>query len=202
MSVHSGLRSREPFAYYDPDSSCWRMSQPSLPLENLPEPSVTFPRSGMTRNGLAYELLMSVPPMAEPESLFLLGTPRVDMGGARSVEYASEVDKSRLEDQVTALLPTPKASDSNGAGTHGTGGPDLRTALLPTPRATDGEKGGPNQRGSSGDLMLPSAVQELLPTPRATRGGSATETYERGNPTLLGAVTNPPLDDGNQSSDD
>lgn len=30
--------------------------------------------------------------------------------------------------------------------------------LLPTPRATDGTKGGPNQRGSSGDLMLPSAV--------------------------------------------
>lgn len=37
--------------------------------------------------------------------------------------------------------------------------------MLPTPRATDGEKGGPNQRGSSGDLMLPSAVQQFLPTP-------------------------------------
>lgn len=92
-----------------------------------------------------------------------------------------------------ALLPTPKTSDTNGAGRHGTGGPDLRTAvttllptpaaarsgrnrsasdgaairpsldqvdvLLPSPRATDGAKGGPNQRGSSGDLMLPSAVQ-------------------------------------------
>lgn len=39
--------------------------------------------------------------------------------------------------------------------------------LLPTPRATDGTKGGPNQRGSSGDLMLPSAVA-LLPTPSAS----------------------------------
>lgn len=29
--------------------------------------------------------------------------------------------------------------------------------LLPTPKASDGEKGGPNQRGSSGDLTLPSA---------------------------------------------
>lgn len=59
-----------------------------------------------------------------------------------------------------ALLPTPRSSDTNGAGAHGTGGPDLRTvaAMLPTPRATDGTKGGPNQRGSSGDLMLPSAV--------------------------------------------
>ena len=54
-------------------------------------------------------------------------------------------------------FPTPRVSDGNGAGA----GPDLRTAtaLLPTPRATDGTKGGPNQRGSSGDLMLPSAVQ-------------------------------------------
>lgn len=32
--------------------------------------------------------------------------------------------------------------------------------LLPTPRATDGTKGGPDQRGSSGDLMLPSAVHQ------------------------------------------
>ena len=35
--------------------------------------------------------------------------------------------------------------------------------LWPTPRAGDGPKGGPNQRGSSGDLMLPSAVQGPVP---------------------------------------
>ncbi len=40
----------------------------------------------------------------------------------------------------------------------------LHPELFPTPRAGDGEKGGPNQRGSSGDLMLPSAVT-CLPTP-------------------------------------
>jgi DNA (cytosine-5)-methyltransferase 1 len=67
----------------------------------------------------------------------------------------------------STLLPTPRTSDTNGAGQHGQGGVDLRTAvsLLPTPRATDGTKGGPNQRGSSGDRMLPSAVTHLLPTP-------------------------------------
>jgi DNA (cytosine-5)-methyltransferase 1 len=37
---------------------------------------------------------------------------------------------------------------------------DVKT-LMPTPRATDGTKGGPNQRGSSGDLMLPSAVCQM-----------------------------------------
>lgn len=52
--------------------------------------------------------------------------------------------------------------------------------LLPTPRATDGTKGGPGQRGSSGDLMLPSAVQHLLPTPAAHEpGGTAEQYHER-----------------------
>src|SRR5690606_26028829 len=51
--------------------------------------------------------------------------------------------------------------------------------LLPTPRATDGTKGGPNQRGSSGDLMLPSAVQ-LLPTPMTSDPDiRSRESYER-----------------------
>ncbi|WP_420169799.1 hypothetical protein [Streptomyces violaceoruber] len=56
---------------------------------------------------------------------------------------------------------------------------DLRTTvtLLPTPRASDGEKGGPNQRGSKGDLALPAVAhrigsEALLPTPRASDTGT------------------------------
>ena len=57
--------------------------------------------------------------------------------------------------------------------------------LLPTPRATDGTKGGPNQRGSSGDLMLPSAVT-LLPTPTSRDGKGPNQ---RGDATCLhGAI--------------
>lgn len=79
-------------------------------------------------------------------------------------------------DGVT-LLPTPNAAQGRGTGTpsretavrrmyaEGRRFLDDAVALLPTPRATDGTKGGPNQRGSSGDLMLPSAVVQLLPTP-------------------------------------
>lgn len=86
---------------------------------------------------------------------------------------------------VNALLPTPAVNDMGAGKTveewdawtarmkaeHGNGnghGPSLSIEaqrLLPTPRAGDGEKGGPNQRGSSGDLMLPSAAVRLLPTP-------------------------------------
>jgi DNA (cytosine-5)-methyltransferase 1 len=47
----------------------------------------------------------------------------------------------------------------------------VAVSLPPTPRATDGTKGGPNQRGSSGDLMLPSAVT-LLPTPAVNDMGA------------------------------
>lgn len=62
--------------------------------------------------------------------------------------------------------------------------------LLPTPRATDGTKGGPNQRGSSGDLMLPSAVSSLLPTPSVadSTGGHERRGGARGEELLLKGV--------------
>src|SRR5690554_4692450 len=43
----------------------------------------------------------------------------------------------------SSLLPTPRTSDTNGPGSHGDGGPDLRTAvgLLPTPTARDWKDG-------------------------------------------------------------
>jgi len=68
-----------------------------------------------------------------------------------------------------ALLPTPSVADAMGGHLTRSGDrsgelllPGVAKALgggtlLPTPRATDGTKGGPNQRGSSGDLMLPTA---------------------------------------------
>jgi DNA (cytosine-5)-methyltransferase 1 len=106
-----------------------------------------------------------------------------------------------LHIEALRLLPTPRTSDTNGAGEHGAGGADLRTvvSLLPTPRATDGTKGGPNQRGSSGDLMLPSAV--LLPTPTSSdhkaSGASyaATETHNPGT-TLTDATVRQAADFG------
>jgi DNA (cytosine-5)-methyltransferase 1 len=90
------------------------------------------------------------------------------------------------------LLPSPRTSDTNGAGQHGDGGLDLRTAvtLMPTPRATDGTKGRPNQRGSSGDLMLPSAVAQLLPTPSVAdvEGGRKARSGDRSDELLLNGI--------------
>lgn len=135
-------------AAWSPARDVWETGTAGLFCEHLDVFSGTWPSSGMTRGGVAYALRTS---------------------GRRT---------AATESSSSPLLPTPRTSDTNGAGAHGQGGPDLRTAvtLLPTPRASDGTNGGPNQRGSSGDLMLPSVVHRLLPTPRATRGGSGTET--------------------------
>lgn len=92
-----------------------------------------------------------------------------EMGGSRP----SGAKRSDGLPTAAMLLPTPGACDWKGSGqTQGrdrdgrprpAGDADLPEAveLLPTPRATDGTKGGPNQRGSSGDLMLPSASVHL-----------------------------------------
>ena len=51
----------------------------------------------------------------------------------------------------------------------------IRVSGLPAPRASDGDKGGPNQRGSSGDLMLTSAVASL-PAPTTSDGNGPRTT--------------------------
>lgn len=90
------------------------------------------------------------------------------------------------------LLPTPVADNSRGLPSSGTDYASLANvavSLLPTPRATDGTKGGPNQRGSSGDLMLPSAVK-LLPTPSVAdgMGGHLSRSGDRSHELLLPGV--------------
>lgn len=82
-----------------------------------------------------------------------------------------------------ALLPTPRAT-RGGSGTE-------TVQLLPTPRATDGTKGGPGQRGSSGDLMLPSAVA-LLPTPNAavSNDGEGPDTWAARRQRVLASRVN------------
>lgn len=89
-------------------------------------------------------------------------------------------DSDRGLTDALSLLRTPAAAEAEGGARN----PDrpnatmrlsdqIHEALFPTPRASGGEKGGPNQRGSKGDLTMNSAVQ-LLPTPVASEGTKAT----------------------------
>ena len=89
-----------------------------------------------------------------------------------------------------ALLPTPDATHGRKTTRTGMLLPGVVDSLLPTPRATDGTTGGPNQRGSSGDLMLPSAVVTLLPTPSVAdgTGGHASRSGDRSGELLLPGI--------------
>lgn len=172
--------------------------------------SETFPTSGMTRNGVAYERPTWGPAtdgsgsLSSPDGALLM-TPVASEGAkpSNTMEVARRLTTGQvfltnqivtlcgLDPSEKTLLPTPTVSDTNGPGLHGTGGMDLRTtvSLLPTPKATDGEKGGPNQRGSSGDWPLP-AIGHLLPTPTVgmMMGGSATRSGARSTELLLPGV--------------
>lgn len=111
-----------------------------------------------------------------PEPPALLPTPRAadENGGTYHGDRPRGAGGPSLPDVAQqTLLPTPTVVDAHAGvqdiatGTRSaTGyGPMLRDtatelspALLPTPRNSDAAKGSPNQHGSRGDLMLPSAV--------------------------------------------
>lgn len=89
----------------------------------------------------------------------LLPTPRVSDATGAGVRGVGGLNPR----EAVTLLPTPRASDVGTEGRRASEGfrPPLSQVvlpLLPTPRATDGSNGGPNQRGSSGDLAMPSVV--------------------------------------------
>ena len=134
------------------------------------------------------------------ETVALLPTPTANVGRNGGAQHP---DKRRsgghsvsIQDVAEfKLLPTARASTGMGGllRPHASNTTRLGDAvgvfLLPTPRATDGTKGGPGQRGSSGDLMLPSAVH-LLPTPSVADGlgGHATRSGPRSSELLLPGV--------------
>ena len=72
---------------------------------------------------------------------------------------ASEHHTSASGFSSSQLMPTPTTQPDTGNGHARNLGKEAR--LLPTPKASDGTKGGPNQRGSKGDLTLPSAVHRM-----------------------------------------
>jgi hypothetical protein len=105
-----------------------------------------------------------------------------------------------------SLLPTPTVADSRSSANTtanrlitrvGHGGMTLTDAarLLPTPRSSDGAKGCPGQRGSHGDLTLPSAAVRVLPTPTRCDGHGGPGGHRGGGPNLRTTVATLPTAD-------
>ena len=127
-------KSFEPFAWYDQSGQCWRTWQLCL-VEGWERFSETWPRSGMTRNGIAYRRVPLAPLTGETE-YGLLPTP--EASNTKAVARRSAGRSPR--DFLKPIWPTPRANDAMKRGNFDTQNP--RNGLpdaakrWPTPTAT------------------------------------------------------------------
>lgn len=99
------MKSSEPFAYYDPDSSCWKTFEDCLPLDAegcSDEFSDRWPKQGTTRNGMAYALPTSAPATEGGESS-LLPTPTTQGAANNGMPSQHERNAPPLNAVVTRL---------------------------------------------------------------------------------------------------
>jgi hypothetical protein len=151
----STAKSSASLAWFEPQSCSWRTSQQSL-VPDCALFSETWPRSGMTANGHAYELPTLELDISETDGGYLPTPAASDVKGAVSTE-ATLIQRQahprgvRLEEALfRGLLPTPTVPNSHCVGRLD-------------------EWGGRNKyRGSDiGKLHLnPSFVEELMLWPR------------------------------------
>ncbi|GAA3292669.1 hypothetical protein GCM10020218_068020 [Dactylosporangium vinaceum] len=160
------------------------------------------------RDGRGVGLPYGLPDLIEPGGTrhHLLPTPTAVPYGTNQSPSAGAAVRPSLDSLARGqLLPTPTVADSRSSANATAGrtvplvghaGRTLTDAarLLPTPRATDGSKGCPGQRGSHGDLTLPSTAVRFLPTPRASDGHGANHHGDGGEDlttTIAGLATEP-----------
>ena len=144
-------------AKYDPDSCLWRTAQCSL-LEDLNESLATLPRSGMTRNGLLWELPMLEQTTKGTES-GLLPTP--------TTQGLNGGSNSRKASMARGTWPTPDAN----CGKRGTQ-PNW------TPTRKSGQQAQYTINQTVRDKMFPT------PTCHNSKEGAYPAEYARNTPTL------------------
>ena len=146
MRGGSGRHSQASFAAYDLPTSLWKTSQVSFDgaWETFSE---TWPPSGMTRNGTAYQRSPSVRPIFATASSSW-PTPKAQdakHAAATDWELARDPSLDLLHVAVTrSLWPTPKGSAANYGRPRENDRGDLQAAVLshwPTPQARDHRTG-------------------------------------------------------------
>lgn len=166
------------FARWDTRQAVWLLLDGTIDLfsEHSELFLETWPTSGMTLGGVAYEQPTWAPRMGGIGSSSLqdlLPTPVAQPSG-NSPENHLRKKPGREVVTDLAILVENGLLESGGK-------------LLPTPRASEGDKGGPNQRGSKGDATL-SGLVTLLPTPSAADGVGGRHNSEGHQITLPGVV--------------
>lgn len=135
-------------ARYDRDTLSWRTRQACL-VSGWEMFSETWPRSGMTRSGIAYQLATLAPITSEIES----GSLPTLLAGNQSMSGGPTNSRKKW----AAMLPTLCARDYRGGAT-----PERTKAM---------------QAQSSRDLDLPSVLRLLFPESTASINPSWAEGY-------------------------
>ena len=173
-AVDYGGRWRESSARFDLGTRSWKTHQ-CLWVEDLPESSVTLPRSGMTRRGILLEPMMSAPPTGANESGFSPRWPTPLAGdGAKGWNALDSAGRPCLAAAVHQW-PTPTVNGNNNRkGCSAKSGDGLATAvrMFPTPLAHDGK-----QNASPGAMARRSpdlgAFVQMFRTPDTGAGGTS-----------------------------
>lgn len=179
MSATYGRTSPKQFAFYDHATSIWK-TYAVISLWGSDEYLETWPKSGTTRNGRAYERPTSEHPTDANGSSSLLPTPVVtDSAGTRNSTARRRDDSTgHIGDTLTDAIWKMH------------GAPDwAKTTLLPTPTARDWKDGKPCEAVAE-NALLGRAVWSIgestrppctdgntpsddpLPTPPTTKGDS------------------------------
>lgn len=118
MPDTSGPTSRTPFAFYDPETSCWKTLQGTL-VSDLDMFSETWPGWGMTLNGYAYALpmpehhtagagysLLPTPTASmmdkDTEDDFIQGS--IELGMVKTVSLGLALRSQQTKSQLTARI--------------------------------------------------------------------------------------------------
>ena len=122
-----GRSSPDLLARFDPGSQLWKTCQASLVL-GMDEFSETWPRSGMTLSGTAYQLPPSAP-LTGGTGSGSWPTPR-----ANDAEKRGDIDptnpRNGLLGRVVHQFPTPRAQSAHGSGPSRVGNKaDLQTIV-------------------------------------------------------------------------
>ena len=147
-----GQCSPSAFAWFDHDSHCWKTLQGTF-LSDLEMSKPTWPRSGMTHNGIAYQRQPSVPRTFATEYSLSLHGKRL---------WATPTTQEIEHPNMTITEKGRRASKSGNGRSHSIGLAD-QVKLWPTPTAGDSKRPKVRHYESSDMPMLGGTVAARHP---------------------------------------
>lgn len=179
MNDGSGPPSGESFATFLLGSFFSKTSAAYFPVADSKKSSDRWPSWGSMWNGECFQRPVWAP---ATDANGCSSWPTATVKGNYNRKGASPTSGDGLA--TTAMTwPTPHGMRGlDKTGKVGAGGEFAAfVQAWATPKATDGTKGGPNQRGSRGDLMLPSqSASWATPMARMHKGGGTAVTRQDG----------------------